>query len=43
MASELEDMNDGITEEVSCLREEVSELTKLMHQLLARFDAEERY
>jgi len=40
---ELEAMNEGVAEDVGSLREEVSQLTRLMHQLLERFDADERY
>jgi hypothetical protein len=46
----LEDVNTNVmnahefmSEEVESLREEVADLTKMMHQLLSRFDAEEKY
>lgn len=43
ITEELDAMNEGIAEDVDSLREQVTNLTKLMHQLLARFDAEEKY
>jgi hypothetical protein len=40
---DVESMNEGIAEDIGSLRDEVADLTRLMHQLLERFDAEEKY
>jgi len=43
LGEDLAVINEGIEDDFSSLRDEVSELTRLMHQLLCRFDAEEKY
>lgn len=50
MENKLEDLgedlaciNEGIEDDFNILKDDVSELTRMMHQLLTRFDAEEKY
>jgi len=42
-ANELDEFQAEVQDDISALGEEVDELARLMHQLLARLDAEEKY
>jgi len=43
LREDLANTNDALSDEVGSMREEVSELTRMMHQLLLRLDADEKY